>query len=154
MTAFEMARLRYSTQVPSAETVRDRKGRAPERRTQGNEHHRDEDEEDRVAKSDRLEGGLDQKSNAGGRRHALHSVERFAGQGVQRWPIRLLRRQKMSAGGSEYVCPPLPRGNEQQDAQQDRLRGKEERDFAIGKSERPGDLRGSVVAERAGQDKG
>ena len=149
-----MARLRYSTRYLSAETERDRKGSAPERRHQGNEHHCDEDEEDRVAKGDRLEGGLDQKSNAGGRRHALHSVERFAGQGVQRRPVRLLRRQKMSAGGGDYVCPPLPRRNEQQDAQQNRLRGKEERDFAVGKSERPGDLRGGVVAERARQDEG
>jgi hypothetical protein len=58
----------------------------------------------------------------------------------------------MSAGGGEHVGPPVPGGDEQQDAEQNRLRGKEERDFAVGEGQRPGDLRGDVIADRARQD--
>ena len=58
----------------------------------------------------------------------------------------------MSAGGGEYVGPPVPSGDEYQDAKQNRLRGEKERDFAIGESERPGDLRGDIIADGARQN--
>jgi hypothetical protein len=38
----------------------------------------------------------------------------------------MLGRQKMSADGGEYVGPPVPSGDEQQDAKQNRVRGKKE----------------------------
>ena len=71
---------------------------------------------------------------------------------VHRRPARLLRRQKMRAGGGEHVGPPVPRGDEQQDGEENRLRGKKERDLAVGECQRPGDLRGDVIAEGARQD--
>jgi len=37
--------------------------------------------------------------------------------------VRLLGRQKMSAGGGEYVGPPVPSRDDQQDAEQNRLWG-------------------------------
>ena len=112
--------------VASAETVGDRKGSTPEGGPERNEHHCDEDEENRVTKRDRLEGGLDQKANPRRCRDAFHSVESLGGQCVESRPVRLLRRQKMSAGGGEYVGPPVPGGDEQQDAKQNRVRGKKE----------------------------
>ena len=66
--------------------------------------------------------------------------------------MRLLGRQKMSARGGEYVGPPLPGGDEQQDGNKNRVRGKKERDFAVGETKRPGDLRGDVIANGARQD--
>ncbi len=138
--------------IASAETVGDRKGSTPEGGPERNEHHGDEDEENRVTKRDRLEGRLDQNANPGRCRDAFHSVERLGGQCVQRRPARLLGRQKMSAGGGEYVGPPVPGGDEQQDAKQNRVRGKKERDFAVGERKRPGDLRGDVIADGARQD--
>ena len=33
-----------------------------------------------------------------------------------------------------------------------RVRGKKERDFAVGETKRPGDLRGDIIANGAGQD--
>ena len=138
--------------IAGAETVGDRKGRAPEGGPERNEHHGDEDEEDRVAKRDRLEGRLDQEANPRRRRDAFHGVERLAGQRVQRRPVRLLGRQEMSAGGGEHVGPPVPGGDEQQDGEQNRVRRKEERDLAVGEAKRPGDLRGDVIADGARQD--
>ena len=138
--------------VASAETVGDRKGSTPQGGPKRHEHHGDEDEENRVTKRDRLEGRLDQKANPRRCRDALHRVERLAGQCVHRRPARLLGRQEMSADGGEYVGPPVPGGDEQQDAEQNRVRGKEERDLAVGERQRPCDLRGSVVADGARQD--
>ena len=112
--------------IASAETVGDRKGSTPEGGPKRNEHHGDEDEENRVTKRDRLEGRLDQNANPRRCRDAFHRVESLAGQCVQRRPVRLLGRQKMSAGGGEYVGPPVPSGDEQQDAKQNRVRGKKE----------------------------
>ena len=64
--------------IVRAETVGDRKGRPPERGPERDEHHRDEDEEHRVTKRDRLEGRLDQKANPHRRQDAFHRVERLA----------------------------------------------------------------------------
>ena len=138
--------------IPSAETVGDRERSPPEGGPKGNEHHGDEDEENRVTKRDRLEGRLDQQANPRRCRDAFHSVESLAGQCVQWRPVRLLGGQKMSAGGGEYVGPPVPSGDEQQDAKQNGLRRKKEGDFAVGERQRPGDLRGDVIAEGARQD--
>ena len=120
--------------IASAETVGDRKGSTPEGGPERNEHDGDEDEENRVTKRDRLEGRLDQDANSRRCRDALHGVERLGGQCVQRRPLRLLGRQKMRAGGGEYVGPPVPGGDEQQDAEQNRVRGKKERDLAVGET--------------------
>ena len=67
-------------------------------------------------------------------------------------PLRLLGRHKMSTGGGEHVGPPVPNGDEQQDAEQNRVRRKKERDLAVGERQRPGDLRGDVIADGARQD--
>ena len=112
--------------IVSAETVGDRKGSPPEGGPKRNDHHGDEDEEHRVAKGDRFQGRRDQNANPRRCQDAFHRVERLAGQGVHRRPVRLLRRQKVSAGGGEYVGPPVASGHEQQDAKQHRLRGKKE----------------------------
>ena len=112
--------------ILSAETEGDRKGSTPEGGPKRNEHHCEKDKESRVTKSDRLEGRLDQNADPRRCRDAFHSVENLAGQCVQRRPVRLLGRQEMSAGGGEYVGPPVPGGDEQQDAKQNRLRGKKE----------------------------
>src|SRR6185503_19941998 len=58
----------------------------------------------------------------------------------------------MSARGSECICPPLPGGDEQQNGNKNRVRGEKERDFAVGETKGPGDLRGDVIANGAGQD--
>src|SRR6476646_10849140 len=58
----------------------------------------------------------------------------------------------MSAGGGEHVSPPVPSGNHQQNGNKNRVRGKKERDFAVGETKGPGDLRGDVIADGAGQD--
>ena len=58
----------------------------------------------------------------------------------------------MSARGCESICPPLPGGNEQQNGNENRVRRKKERDLAVGETKRPGDLRGDVIANGAGQD--
>ena len=129
-----------------------RKGSSPEGGPERNEHHGDEDEDDRVTKRERLEGRFDQDANPGRRRDGLHGVERLAVQRVQRRPARLLGRQKMSARGGEHVGPPVPGGDEQQDGKQDRVRRKKEGDFAVGETKGPGDLRGDVIANGAGQD--
>ena len=60
----------------------------------------------------------------------------------------------MSAGGGEDVGPPVPSGDEQQDGKKNRVRGKKERDFAVGETKGPGDLRGDVIADGARQDAG
>ena len=52
----------------------------------------------------------------------------------------------MSARGGECVGPPLPSGDEQQNGNKNRVRGKKERDFAVGETKGPGDLRGDVIA--------
>ena len=66
----------------SAETIGDRKGRAPESGPKRNDHHRDEDEEDRVTKRDGLERRLDQQANPGRCPDILHRVEHLAVQCV------------------------------------------------------------------------
>ena len=66
--------------------------------------------------------------------------------------MRLLSRQKMSARGGECIGPPLPGGDEQQNGNKNRVRGKKERDFAVGETKGPGDLRGDVIANGARQD--
>ena len=71
---------------------------------------------------------------------------------VQRRPVRLLRRQKMSARGGECIGPPLPSGDEQQNGNKNRVRGKKERDFAVGETKGPGDLRGDVIANGGRED--
>src|SRR5436190_3751818 len=58
----------------------------------------------------------------------------------------------MSAGGGEYIGPPVPNGDNEQDANQNRVRGKKEGDFAVRESKRPGDLRGDVIANGARQN--
>ena len=138
--------------IVRAETVGDRKRSTPEGGPERNEHHGDQDEENRVTKRDRLDGRLDQKANRRRCRDALHSVERLGGQCVQRRPVRLLGSQEMSADGREQVGPPVPGGDEQQDGEQNRVRGEEEGDFAVGEAKRPGHLRGDVVADGARQD--
>ena len=87
--------------VVSAETVGNRKGSTPEGGPERHEHYGDEDEENRVTKRERLERRLDQSTDQGRCRDALHRVESLGGQCVQRRPVRLLGRQKMSAGGAE-----------------------------------------------------
>ena len=46
----------------------------------------------------------------------------------------------------------MPGRNEQQDAEQNRLWGKKQRDLAVGERKRPGDLGGDVIAGGARQD--
>src|SRR3982750_2082909 len=57
----------------------------------------------------------------------------------------------MSAGGGEHVSPPVPSGNHQQNRNKHRVRGKKERDFAVGETKGPGDLRGDGI-EKAGSE--
>jgi hypothetical protein len=112
--------------IASAETVGDCKGSPPERGPERHEHHGDEDEENRVTKRDRVDGRLDQNANPSRRQDTFHSIERLGGQCVQGGPLRLLGRQKVGAGGREYVGPPVSSGDQQQDAEQNRVRGKKE----------------------------
>ena len=65
--------------ILGAETVGNRKRSAPEGGSKRNEHHCDEDEENRVTKRDRLEGRPNQKANARRCRDAFHRVEHLAG---------------------------------------------------------------------------
>ena len=112
--------------IVGAETVGDRKGSPPEGGPKRHEYHRDEDEEHRVTERDRLEGRLDQHANPRRCPDILDSVENLAVESVDGRPVRLLGRQKMSARGRERIGPPLPGGNEQQNGNEDRVRGKEE----------------------------
>ena len=82
----------------------------------------------------------------------LNGVENLALQGVHGRPVRLLCREKMSARGRENIDPPLPRGNTEKDGNEDGVRRKEERDFAVGETQRPGDLRGDVITDGGCQD--
>ena len=138
--------------IAGAETVGDRKGRTPEGGSKRHEHHGDEDEEDRVTKRGRLDGRPDQHANPRRCRDALHGVVRLGGQRVHRRPARLLRRQEMRADGGEDVGPPMPGGDQQQRAEQNRVRRKEEGDFAVGEAQHPGDQRGDEIAAGARQD--
>ena len=119
--------------IASAETVGDRKGSSPEGGPKRNEHHRDEDEDNRVTKRERLEGRFDQDANPGRCRDILDRVESLAVQCVQRRPVRLLGRQKMSARGGECIGPPMPSGDEQQNGNKDRVRGKKRETLLSGK---------------------
>ena len=98
--------------IVGAETIGNRKGSTPKGRPKRNDHHCDEDEENRIMKRDGLEGGLDQKANPRGCPDVLDSVENLAVQCVHGRPVRLLSRQKMSARGRERIGPPMPSGNE------------------------------------------
>ena len=46
----------------------------------------------------------------------------------------------------------MPSGDEQQNGNKNRVRGKKERDFAVGETKGPGDLRGDVIANGGRQD--
>ena len=119
--------------IVSAKAVGDRKGSTPEGGRKRNEHHRDEDEENRVTKCDRFNGRLNQKANPRCCPDILDSVESLAGQRVHWRPVCLLGRQKVSAGGGEYVGPPVPNGHDQQDANQNRVRRKNRETLLSGK---------------------
>ena len=82
----------------------------------------------------------------------LERVEHLAVQGVDRRPVRLLRREEMGAGGRENIEPPLPRRNQQQDGDENGVRWKEERDLAVREAQLPSDARGQIIASGAGQN--
>jgi hypothetical protein len=67
-------------------------------------------------------------------------------------PVRLLGSEKMGALGGEYVGPPVPSGDEQKNRKKNRVRGKKERDFAVGEARGPGDLRRDIITNGAGED--
>jgi hypothetical protein len=67
-------------------------------------------------------------------------------------PVRLLGSEKMGALGGEYVGPPVPSGDEQKNRKKNRVRGKKERDFAVGEARGPGDLRRDIILNGAGED--
>lgn len=58
----------------------------------------------------------------------------------------------MGALGGEYVGPPVPSGDEQKNRKKNRVRGKKERDFAVGEARGPGDLRRDIILNGAGED--
>ena len=66
--------------------------------------------------------------------------------------MRLLRGEEMTASGGQRVGPPVPGGDEQQNGNEDRVRGKEKRYLAVGKTQHPGDSRRQVVASGTGQN--
>ena len=76
----------------------------------------------------------------------LHRIERLALQRVERRPVRLLRGEVVTASGGQRVGPPVPRGDEQQNGNEDRVRRKEQRDLAVGKRQHPRGSRRQIVA--------
>src|SRR5258708_40007819 len=58
----------------------------------------------------------------------------------------------MTTDGGEGVGPPVPGGNEQQDRHENSVRGKQERNFGVGETKSPGELRGQIVANAADQN--
>ena len=133
--------------------IGDGEGGPPEGRPERNDDHRDQDEEDGFTKADEIEPRLDEQADPGGRQEALHGIEGLAVQRIERRPTRLLRGDEMTAGGGQRVGPPVPGGDEQQNGDEDRVRRKEERDLAVGKTEHPGDPRRQVVASAGGQNR-
>ena len=60
----------------------------------------------------------------------------------------LLRGEVVTASGGQRVGPPVPGRDEQQDGNEDRVRRKEKRYLAVGKTQRPGGPRRQVVLTR------
>ena len=88
----------------------------------------------------------------GGRQNILHGIENLAVQCIEKRPMRLLRGDEMTARGGERVGPPVPGGDEQQDGNKNRVRGKEKRYLAVGETKHPRDSRRQIVAGGTGQN--
>ena len=140
--------------VAGSEAVGDGERGAPERRPERNRDDRDQDEDHGLSQRDAMGGRGDEEADAGRGREVLQRVERLALQGVPRRPPRLLRRNEMHARGGQQVGPPLPRRDQQQDGNEDRVRREEQRDLAVGEAHGPGETGRQVVERRGGQHRG
>src|SRR4051794_31870703 len=58
----------------------------------------------------------------------------------------------MSTRGGKRVGPPVPARDEQQDGNEDRVRGEKQGNLGVGETKEPSHPRGDVIANRASQD--
>jgi hypothetical protein len=107
---------------------------------------RNQDKDDGFTKRDAIERRFDEHANPGCRQNILHGIECLAVQCIEWRPMRLLRGEEMTAGSGQHIGPPVPRGDKQQNGNEDRVRGEEKRYLAVGKTQHPGGLRRQVVA--------
>ena len=63
-----------------------------------------------------------------------------------------MKRHAWPQAAGERVCPPVPGWDEQQHRNENCVRGKEQRNLAIGNTNFPGELRGQIVTNSGGQN--
>ena len=130
-----------------SEMVGDGKGRAPERRAEGNDNHGNQNENHGIAQRNPLQRRLDEEANPGRDQHVLHGIESLAVQSVKHRPVRLLRGDEMSEDCGQSVGPPVPHRHQQQNNDQNSVRRKKKRNFAIGKTKGPGNLCRHIIGD-------